>query len=193
MMIRSVVLGFLTVVLLLVAQLTGPATLLVAQAEQAAANADDPPPTDDGDMPPPPIKFTNESSARLGGILLLVLALSIAFELALTTIFNWRIFKEHLDKRGFKTPIAVGIALAAFWQYDIDIFRDIFNSLMMGNQVEGSFWGKVLSALLIAGGSSTVYELLTRFGLRVEDEDRKKEPAETALSTGGGLPEQTTA
>jgi hypothetical protein len=191
-MTRSVVLGLLTVVLLLVAQLTGPATFLAVQAEQPAANAAAPPPADDGAMPAPSIKFTNESSAKLGGILLLVLALSIAFELALTTIFNWRIFKEHLDKRGFKTPIAVGIALAAFWQYDIDIFRDIFNSLMMGNQVEGSFWGKVLSALLIAGGSSTVYELLTRFGLREEAEAREK-TVETAPSAGTGLAEQTTS
>ncbi len=76
----------------------------------------------------------NESGAKIdmdkiSNILVVFLVLSVVFEVALTPIFNWRIFLSYGHKRGYKTPITVVLAFFVFWSYDLNIVTDLLNVL----------------------------------------------------------------
>ena len=105
-------------------------------------------------------------------VLVVFLVLSVVFEAALTPLFNWRVFMAHFDGRGFKTPITVVLAFVVFWGYGLDIIKDLLVAL--GKTAEVSVGGQVLTALLIAGGSSGVFQIFTKLHIRMEPEERKK-------------------
>jgi hypothetical protein len=102
--------------------------------------------------------------SKIGDILIKFLVLSVIFESALTPIFNWRIFLEYFDEKGLKTPITVILALLTFWVYDLDIFREVLVSF--GLPDKSGFVGKVITALLIAGGSNGVLTIFDKLHIR---------------------------
>lgn len=114
--------------------------------------------------------------SKIGDILIKFLVLSVIFESALTPIFNWRIFLEYFDERGLKTPITVILALLTFWIYDLDIFREVL--VAFGLPDKSGFVGKVITALLIAGGSNGVLTIFDK--LHIRDLKARKEKADEA-------------
>lgn len=108
-------------------------------------------------------------------ILVVFLVLSIVFEMALTPIFTWRVFLSYCHKRGFKTPMTVALAFLVFWGYDLDIITDLLNVLKPTMRITGpSPGGQFLTALLIAGGSSGIFQIFTKLGIRNPVETEKK-------------------
>lgn len=107
-------------------------------------------------------------------ILFTYLALSIIFEVAMHPIFNWKYFLIKLDGKGLKTPITVITAFVVFKSYDVDIIRDILNAQNNAGSANHSFaeGGKLLTALLIAGGSSGILQIFTKLGIRPPEEER---------------------
>lgn len=112
---------------------------------------------------------------KIGAVLLIFLVLSVVFESALTPIFTWSVFLKYFEGKGFKIPITVLLALLVFWKYELDIIRDVLVALdyyQGGRTATGelkpplSFWGQVLTALLIAGGSDGVFRIFARLGIR---------------------------
>lgn len=118
----------------------------------------------------------NGTLEEVGHVLLVILALSVVFEVALTPVFNWRFFLLHFEGKGAKTPITVILALIVFWGYDLDIIKDLLISL--GYTANMTFGGQILTALLIAGGSDGVLRIFTKLGIRNPLE--RKEKAEEA-------------
>lgn len=126
----------------------------------------------------------NSALARLGGrvprgqqnglgtVLFLFLAVAVVFESAMSAIFDWRIYLRHLQGRGFKTPILVGAALLVCVWYDLDIVNRILTTL--GRQSQSHFVGTVLTALLISGGSSAVFRVYSKLGIRSPAERKRK-------------------
>jgi hypothetical protein len=114
--------------------------------------------------------------SKVGEVLIVILVLSVVFEVALTPIFNWRIFLKHAEGKGWKTPMVIGAALLVFWSYDLDIIRDLLVSL--GQSASLTFGGQILTALLIAGGSDGVFRIFTKLNIRNPVE--RKEKAEQA-------------
>jgi hypothetical protein len=104
-------------------------------------------------------------------VLLVFLVLSIVFETALTPLFNWRVFMARFESKGYKTPITVILAFIVFWGYGLDIISDLLVAL--GKSAEPSIGGQILTALLIAGGSSGVFEIFTKLHVRMDPKDRK--------------------
>ena len=116
----------------------------------------------------------------VGKVLFVFLVLSVVFEVALTPIFNWRFFMAHLEGKGYKTPITVALAFIVFWGYGLDIIRDLLVALKRPAEV--SIGGQILTALLIAGGSSGVFQIFTRLKIRMAPEERQAK-AEDARET----------
>jgi hypothetical protein len=114
--------------------------------------------------------------SKIGDILVKFLVLSVIFESALTPIFNWRIFLERFEEKGLKTPITVILALLTFWIYDLDIFREVLVSF--GLPDKSGFVGKVITALLIAGGSNGVLTIFDK--LHIRDLKARKTKADEA-------------
>jgi hypothetical protein len=110
---------------------------------------------------------------KIGEVLVKFLVLSIVFEVALTPVFNWRIFLRYFDGKGLKTPITIILAFLMFWGYRLDIIRDILVAL---NYTDPgiTFWGQVITAMLIAGGSDGVFRIFTKLGIRNPAEAEEK-------------------
>ncbi len=111
----------------------------------------------------------------IGTVLFVFLTLSVVFEVAMTPIFNWRVFAERFEGKGVKTPLTVVAALLVFWKYDLDIVADLLAALgKSGSAIETSFAGQVLTALLIAGGSDGVFRIFTVLKIRNPAEREEK-------------------
>jgi len=112
----------------------------------------------------------------VGEVLLTFLVLSAVFEVALTPLFNWRIFLRHFEGKGWKTPITVFMAYVVFWGYGMDIVYDLLTAL--GYEVSRGFGGQLLTALLIAGGSSGIFQIFRTLKIREDEDSRRTRTAE---------------
>ncbi len=120
---------------------------------------------------------------KVGSVLLVFLVLSIVFESALTPVFNWRVFRKRFDGKGVKTPIVVILAFVVFWNYDLDIVNDILvamNYLAETTPRGHTLPGQALTALLIAGGSSGIFNIYKRLGIRSPVPKPEDKPATNA-------------
>lgn len=52
-------------------------------------------------------QLEGDKVGNVGKVLFIFLALSVVFEVALTPIFNWRVFLAHFEERGWKTPLGI--------------------------------------------------------------------------------------
>ncbi len=121
---------------------------------------------------------------KVGRVLLVFLVLSVVFESALTPVFSWRVFRNRFDGKGVKTPIVVVLAFVVFWGYGLDIVYDLLNALGY-DEVTITLGGRALSALLIAGGSSGIFRIFARLGIRKTGSSEKK-PENPPAANGGG-------
>jgi len=128
----------------------------------------------------------NVNWEQIGEVLVLLFVISVVFETALTPIFNWRIFARFCEGKGIKTPFTVIVAVLLLWTYEIDIFRHIIDAFdaAKGAAVTGaagaagaagvqgaagsesSFLGRIMTGLLVAGGSGAIFNIFTKMGLR---------------------------
>jgi hypothetical protein len=98
-------------------------------------------------------------------------------ESALSTLFQWRLYLEFFNKRAVKTLIMIAVGYSVVRQFDYDIFNKIVS--MAGGQSNAGSLSRFLSACVLAGGSSAIYQLLKTLGLRppVESVQDKPKPA----------------
>jgi hypothetical protein len=100
----------------------------------------------------------------LGSVLFVFLAIAVVFEAAMSAIFDWRVFLRYFEGRGVKTPLLVGVAFLVCSEYDLDILSKILVALDQGGSPKTV--GKVVTALLISGGSSAVFRVYSNLGIR---------------------------
>lgn len=138
---------------------------------------------DPGNLPP---KFTVDY-AKLGSALLVYLVLSIVLEMALTVIFGWRYFLKYAESKGLKTPLSILFAGIIVWSYELnvltsilDVFNMCFDSDLTDLCTKSDTLGRGVTALLMTGGSKTVFSLLSKLGMR--DEVKKKVRALASLA-----------
>lgn len=153
------------------------------------------PPT--GDINKPLIaREPTQSWDRLADALVPFIVLAVLFEMALTPLFNWRVFAVRFEGRGVKTPVAFAAALALIYAVDIDVVRDVLNAIYVKGQsglalTESNFISKAITALLISGGSDGVFRILTKLGVRsplervIKAEEGKDAPIEVLGQQGG--------
>ncbi|MDE2914183.1 MAG: hypothetical protein OXL68_14805 [Paracoccaceae bacterium] len=137
----------------------------------------------------------NVNWEQIGEILVLLFVISVVFETALTPIFNWRVFARFCEGKGVKTPITVIAAVVLLWNYDIDIFKHIIDAFADAGGGEGAdqaavvgaqgaaeskstFLGRIITGLLVAGGSGAVFNIFTKLNLR--DPGKLAEKAQAA-------------
>ena len=119
---------------------------------------------------------------HIGSILAVFLVISLVFETALSPLFNWRVFAQHFEGRGVKTPITIVAAVVLLWSYDIDIFQQLVASFRVPANdlsapmaaVESSVFGRVMTGFLVAGGSGAIFNIFAKLGLRNPAELQKK-------------------
>lgn len=97
--------------------------------------------------------------------------LAVLLENAFALIFNWRIYQAYFSGRGTRTLVMVAVALLLVYQLDLDIVADLVKAYD-GSTANGMVTG-VVTALILAGGSSGVNTVMHALGYR----DNKAEEA----------------
>ncbi len=107
--------------------------------------------------------------AAMGKALFAAFIMAVVLESALALIFNWRPFVRTFDGRGVKSVIALAASLAFVRYTDLDLLS-IFEKAMDGStepqRVDEAWFGSVLTAMVVAGGSAGVNRLLVALGFR---------------------------
>jgi len=113
-----------------------------------------------------------ELAARSLRALIVMFVLATLIESALAVVFNWRLFLQLFNGRGMKTLVMIGVSALAVYTFNITTIETLVSSYQYGPdsvpclQADPgglAFW---LTALVLAGGSAGVYNLLVAFGYR---------------------------
>jgi len=115
----------------------------------------------------PPVTADPNPYAPAAKILFAVFALAVVLESGLATIFNWRVFLRFFDAKGVKTLVAFAVAWIMVGTFDLDISTQLVQVFFPEKPSLGPLGG-VLSALVLAGGSSGVNNLMQALHLRSE-------------------------
>jgi hypothetical protein len=91
--------------------------------------------------------------------------LAVLVEIALAVLFRWRVFLRHAEGRGWKVPIAFVVSLAIVIAHKIDLPGEVVSALG-DTSTGGKEVGYAISALIIAGGSSSVNSIFESLGWR---------------------------
>lgn len=111
--------------------------------------------------------------------LTMLFVIAVLLENAFATIFNWRVFLTYFSSRGVKTIIMVAIAYALVRIFDLDIVAALIAAYQKGavSATEWQFPSQLITALILAGGSAGVYNIMYALGYR--NERREQELAAT--------------
>jgi type IV secretory pathway VirB2 component (pilin) len=145
--------------------------ILIAVLASPAVAAETPKPPDPG-----------SAWNALAGPLLQLLAVVIVVESALAALFQWRVYRMVFNGRAWKTPVMFGVGLLLVNVIGYDPMRAILQAATDLTTPPGG-WAPlvtgVLSALMIAGGSSGINAALLRLGIRAPEQRDKTENLRT--------------
>lgn len=98
--------------------------------------------------------------------LVLLFALAVLLESALAGVFRWRPFVELLNPRAVRPLVAFLLAWWFVYYFDLDMVTALVNASNPEAQKPLNPGGQVLTALVLAGGSSGVNSILVALGFR---------------------------
>ncbi len=100
--------------------------------------------------------------------LFVLFILAVVLESGLAVVFNWRPYIEFFDSRGTKTLICFGVSWYFVHRFNLDIATTLVNIYReTTDPVSGP--GKCITALVVAGGSSGVNNMMMALGFRSVD------------------------
>ena len=98
--------------------------------------------------------------------LFLLFVLAVILESALAVIFNWRPFVETLNARAVRPLVAFLAAYVLVSKFALDLVTTIANSADPKEPHPVSGVGKLVTALVLAGGSAGINNILIALGYR---------------------------
>ncbi|WEZ85491.1 hypothetical protein P6U16_25830 (plasmid) [Rhizobium sp. 32-5/1] len=108
-------------------------------------------------------------TSQLLALLLGLFIVAVILEQALTALFQWRVFRRYFDGKALKFPVMFLVALAVVNIFGYDVFESTMK-LATGATTpiptDHKWTSYTLSALVLAGGSAGVYNLLVTLGFR---------------------------
>ena len=104
--------------------------------------------------------------------------LAVLVESALSLIFNWRVFLEFFNKRAIKTVVMFAVSLVVVRTFNIDIVAQLMETYGQG-ATQGDAMSTILTALILAGGSSGVNNLFIALGFRSRLQEQAPQPPKT--------------
>ncbi len=125
----------------------------------------------------------SQNMTAIGKELATLFVAAVLLEGALATLFQWRAYRMLLNARAWKTPIMLFVSLLLVYVVDYDPFARLLATTRIVDKVpaHAGFFTGIVSALILAGGSSGVNSLFRALGIRAPNED-----APTAPSGGKG-------
>ena len=115
-----------------------------------------------------------EQSAKLLIQLLGLFVTATILESALTTIFQWRLYREFVNGRGAKTLVTIIVSFLIVRGFDYDIFAKVLSDA--GAAATSTPTSQAISALVLSGGSAAIYQLLVTLCFRTPVNQTQSEP-----------------
>jgi len=109
--------------------------------------------------------FSPKANQDIFKAVFLLFLLAVVLESALAVIFSWRPFVETFNARAVRPLISFIVAYLFVETFNLDLMTSIVNSATNASLVPG-LPGQVLTALVLAGGSAGVNNLLVALGFR---------------------------
>jgi hypothetical protein len=125
---------------------------------------------------PRQLELDPKAYAEIFKALILLFMLAVVLESALAVLFNWRPFVETLNARAVRPVVSFLVGYLFVEQFNLDLMTSVVNAATTSAYPVSST-GKILTALVLAGGSAGVNNLLVALGYR-----QKKTP-ETVTPT----------
>jgi hypothetical protein len=93
--------------------------------------------------------------------------LAVLLESALAIIFNWRPFIESFNARATRPLVSFGVSLAFVAYFNFDAVTGLMNAVDKPQpQLPANWFGYLLTAAILAGGSAGVNTILVALGFR---------------------------
>jgi hypothetical protein len=102
--------------------------------------------------------------------------LAVLLESALSIIFNWRVFLTYFSLRGVKTIIMVAVSYVFVRWFHIDIVADLIHAYQPLSPRMSGLPTELITALILAGGSTGVYNIMRGLGYRSGDRQEEISP-----------------
>jgi hypothetical protein len=99
--------------------------------------------------------------------LTMLFVIAILLENAFAIIFNWRVFLAYFSSRGVKTIVMIVGSLIVVNVFDVDIVASLISAYKAAAEPSGPV-SKFITALILAGGSTGVYNRMYALGYRSE-------------------------
>jgi hypothetical protein len=117
--------------------------------------------------PRPAISGFNDKTYEQGfKALFLIFVLAVILESGLAVLFNWRPFVEKFNARAVRPLVSFVAAYIIVFMFDLDILTTMVNAINASQVDASQVPGRLLTALVIAGGSAGVNSLMVALGFR---------------------------
>jgi len=109
--------------------------------------------------------FSDQVYPEVFKALFLLFAVATVLESALAILFNWRPFVETFNARAVRPVVSFIASLYLVFQFKLDIVTGL--AKLVSSEVPPLDWtGKILTAMVLAGGSAAVNNLMVSLGFR---------------------------
>jgi hypothetical protein len=116
-----------------------------------------------------------------GKAIVKLFVLAALLESALALLFNWRPFVVSFDGRAVKPLVSLAVSLIVVLSFGLHTIEDLLKAYGGGELGrDGRFFSQIIEAMIIAGGSSGVNNLLRTLGFRaVPSAEQPPQPPKT--------------
>lgn len=122
-------------------------------------------------------KVSGEALAASFKVLMAAFVLAVLLESAFALLFNWRVYKIYLSGQAWRTIIMFAGAMLVVQAFKFDLIASLLEAYYPGEKIRDGVWGtSVLTAMILAGGSSSINSLFLAVGLRSPQEPDVKIP-----------------
>jgi hypothetical protein len=109
--------------------------------------------------------FSDDAYPEAFKALFLLFVIAVILESALAILFNWRPFVETFNARAVRPVISFALASVLVAHFDLDLVTTL-SRLIRPGLATFDLTGKILTAMVIAGGSAGVNNLMVGLGFR---------------------------
>ncbi len=111
--------------------------------------------------------LTSDALSAATTTVLTLFLLAVLLESALAILFNWRPFIESFNARATRPLVSFGVALAFVVYFNFDAVTGLMNAVEKPQpQLLANWFGCLLTAAILAGGSAGVNTMLVALGFR---------------------------
>jgi hypothetical protein len=130
---------------------------------------------------PNPLGLSDTVYSTSLSVLTMLFVVALLLESAFSTIFNWRVFLTYFSARGVKTIIMIVISFIIVYVFDFDAIASLIAAFKLPAQLppdetkdamaklaaeQTGAVSKIITSLILAGGSAGIYNLMVALGFR---------------------------